>query len=81
MTQQTENFILWVVQIMSRGSSCAVPLELYILLSNITSSELRALCKIFPLTEMNPDIFIPFVNIWHYNSVKLCVQKRLLDNI
>jgi hypothetical protein len=63
MTQQTENFIQWVVQIMSRGSSCPVPLEPHILLSNITSSELRALCKIFPPSEMNPDIFTPFVSM------------------
>jgi hypothetical protein len=63
MTQQTENFIQWVVQIMSIGNSRAVPLKPYILFSNITSLELRALCKIFPIPKMNPEIFTPFVSI------------------
>jgi len=51
------------MQIMSNVNSYALPLEPYILLSNITSSELKTLCKTFPILKMNPEVFSPSVNI------------------
>ena len=69
------------MQIMSNATSYALPLEPYTLLSNITSSELKTLCKTFPILKTNPEVISASVNIWHSNSLKLCVQKSLLDNI
>lgn len=62
-TQQTVNFIHWAMQIMSNVHSYALPLEPYILLSNITSSELKTLCKTFSILKTNPEVFSPSVNV------------------
>lgn len=78
---QTENFVHWASQIISNINSCALLLESYISLSNITFSELKVLCKTFPILRMNPEIFTSFMNIWQCKSLKFCVQKSLLGRI
>ena len=51
------------MQIMSFATSYALPLEPYTLLSNITSSELKTLCKTFPILKTNPEVISASVNI------------------